>query len=79
MSQFIENVLILLEEIDQLVFLDIQIDNGFNEPFKIESIPYETRLESSLQRIFDDISEKRGLFFEFPQNTINYKQECLFF
>jgi hypothetical protein len=40
---------------------------------------YETRLESSIQRIFDDISEKRGLFFEFPQNTINLDKKDYFF
>ena len=39
-----------------LIFLDIQIDNGFNKPFKIESVPYETRLESSIQEVFNDIS-----------------------
>ena len=71
MSQFIDNGISFIGRNRPIIFLDIQIDNGFDKPFKIESIPYETRLESSIQRIFDDISEKRGLFFEFPQNTIN--------
>ncbi len=78
-KQFIENELSFIGRNRPVIFLDIQIDNGFNEPFKIESIPYETRLESSLQRIFDNISEERGLFFEFPQNTINIKKNAYFF
>lgn len=78
-KQFIENGLSFIGRNRPVIFLDIQIDNGFNEPFKIESIPYETKLESSLQRIFDDISEERGLFFEFPQNTINIKKNAYFF
>ncbi len=79
MSQFIENGITFIGRNRPIVFLDIQIDNGFDKPFKIESIPYETRLESSIKRIFDDISEKRGLFFEFPQNTINLDNKNYFF
>ena len=41
MNQFIDSGISLLEEIDQL-FFRYQIDNGFNKPFKIESIPYES-------------------------------------
>ena len=79
MSQFIENGINFIGRNRPIIFLDIQIDNGFDKPFKIESIPYETSLESSIKRIFDDISEKRGLFFEFPQNTINLDNENYFF
>ena len=79
MSQFIENVINFIGRNRPIIFLDIQIDNGFDKPFKIESIPYETSLESSIKRIFDDISEKRGLFFEFPQNTINLDNKNYFF
>ena len=78
-NQFIQNELSFIGRNRPVIFLDIQIDNGFNEPFKVESIPYETKLESSLQRIFDNISEERGLFFEFPQNTINIKKNAYFF
>ena len=79
MSQFIENGINFIGRNRPIIFLDIQIDNGFDKPFKIESIPYETSLESSIKRIFDDISEKRGLFFEFPQNTINLDNKNYFF
>ena len=79
MSQFIENGISFIGRNRPIIFLDIQIDNGFDKPFKIESIPYETRLESSIKRIFDDISKKRGLFFEFPQNTINLDNKNYFF
>ena len=79
MSQFIENGINFIGRNRPIIFLDIQIDNGFDKPFKIESIPYETKLESSIKRIFDDISEKRGLFFEFPQNTINLDNKNYFF
>ena len=79
MSQFIENSINFIGRNRPIIFLDIQIDNGFDKPFKIESIPYETRLESSIKRIFDDISKKRGLFFEFPQNTINLDNKNYFF
>ena len=79
MSQFIENGINFIGRNRPIIFLDIQIDNGFDKPFKIESIPYETRLESSIKTIFDDISEKRGLFFEFPQNTINLDNKNYFF
>ena len=79
MSQFIDNGISFIGRNRPIIFLDIQIDNGFDKPFKIESIPYETRLESSIKRIFDDISEKRGLFFEFPQNTINIDNKNYFF
>ena len=79
MSQFIENGINFIGRNRPIIFLDIQIDNGFDRPFKIESIPYETRLESSIKRIFDDISKKRGLFFEFPQNTINIDNKNYFF
>ena len=79
MSQFIDNGISFIGRNRPIIFLDIQIDNGFDKPFKIESIPYETRLESSIKRIFDDISEKRGLFFEFPQNTINLDNKNYFF
>ena len=79
MSQFIENDINFIGRNRPIIFLDIQIDNGFNKPFKIESVPYETRLESSIHEIFDDISEKRGLFFEFPQNTINLDNKNYFF
>ena len=79
MSQFIENSINFIGRNRPIIFLDIQIDNGFDKPFKIESIPYETSLESSIKRIFDDISEKRGLFFEFPQNTINLDNKNYFF
>ena len=79
MSQFIENGINFIGRNRPIIFLDIQIDNGFDKPFKIESIPYETRLESSIKRIFEDISKKRGLFFEFPQNTINLDNENYFF
>jgi len=79
MSQFIENGINFIGRNRPIIFLDIQIDNGFDKPFKIESIPYETRLESSIKRIFDDISKKRGLFFEFPQNTINLDKKNYFF
>ena len=78
-NQFIQNEFSFIGRNRPVVFLDIQIDNGFNEPFKIESIPYEAKLESSLQRIFDSISEERGLFFEFPQNTININKNAYFF
>ena len=79
MSQFIDNGINFIGRNRPIIFLDIQIDNGFDKPFKIESIPYETRLESSIKRIFDDISKKRGLFFEFPQNTINLDNKNYFF
>ena len=79
MSQFIDKGINFIGRNRPIIFLDIQIDNGFDKPFKIESIPYETRLESSIKRIFDDISEKRGLFFEFPQNTINLDNKNYFF
>ena len=79
MSQFIENGINFIGRNRPIIFLDIQIDNGFDKPFKIESIPYETTLESSIKRIFDDISKKRGLFFEFPQNTINLNNKNYFF
>ena len=79
MSQFIENGINFIGRNRPIIFLDIQIDNGFDKPFKIESIPYETTLESSIKRIFDDISEKRGLFFEFPQNTISIDNKNYFF
>ena len=79
MSQFIENGINFIGRNRPIIFLDIQIDNGFDKPFKIESIPYETRLESSIKRIFDDISKKRGLFFEFPQNSINLDNKNYFF
>ena len=79
MNQFIDNGISFIGRNRPIIFLDIKIDNGFDKPFKIESIPYETRLESSIQRIFDDISEKRGLFFEFPQNTINLDKKDYFF
>ena len=79
MSQFIDNGINFIGRNRPIIFLDIQIDNGFDKPFKIESIPYETRLESTIKRIFDDISEKRGLFFEFPQNTINLDNKNYFF
>ena len=79
MSQFIDNGISFIGRNRPIIFLDIQIDNGFDKPFKIESIPYETRLESSIKRIFDDISGKRGLFFEFPQNTINLDNKNYFF
>ena len=79
MSQFIENGINFIGRNRPIIFLDIQIDNGFDKPFKIESIPYETRLESSIKRIFNDISKKRGLFFEFPQNTINLDNKNYFF
>jgi len=79
MNQFIDNGISFIGRNRPIIFLDIQIDNGFDKPFKIESMPYETILESSIQRIFDDISEKRGLFFEFPQNTINIDKKDYFF
>ena len=79
MDQLIDNDINFIGRNRPIIFLDIQIDNGFDKPFKIESIPYETRLESSIKRIFDDISEKRGLFFEFPQNTINLDKKNYFF
>ena len=79
MSQFIENGISFIGRNRPIIFLDIQIDNGFDKPFKIESIPYETSLESSIKRIFDDISKKRGLFFEFPQNTISLDDKNYFF
>ena len=78
-SQFLNSGISFIGRNRPIVFLDIQIDNGFNKPFKVESIPYESRLEKSIQRIFDDISEKRGLFFEFPQNTINIDKKDYFF
>tara|TARA_Y100000816_G_scaffold280583_1_gene254130 strand:+ start:52 stop:1041 length:990 start_codon:yes stop_codon:yes gene_type:complete len=79
MNQFIDSGISFIGRNRPIIFLDIQIDNGFNKPFKIESIPYESRLESSIQRIFDDISEKYGLFFDFPQNTINLDKKDYFF
>ena len=79
MSQFFDTEIGFIGRNRPIIFLDIQIDNGFNKPFKMESIPYERGLESSIQRIFDDISEKRGLFFEFPQNTINFDKKDYFF
>ena len=79
MDQLIDNDINFIGRNRPIIFLDIQIDNGFDKPFKIESIPYETRLESSIKRIFDDISEKRGLFFEFPQNTISIDNKNYFF
>ena len=78
-NQFIKNEISFIGRNRPVIFLDIQIDNGFTEPFKIESIPYETELESSIQRIFYNISEQRGLFFEFPQNTINLDKKEYFF
>ena len=79
MSQFAVTGINFIGRNRPIIFLDIQIDNGFSKPFKIESIPYETKLESSIQRIFDDISQKRGLFFEFPQNTIKLDNKAYFF
>ena len=79
MNQFIDSGISFIGRNSPIIFLAIQIDNGFNKPFKIESIPYESRLESSIQRIFDDISEKYGLFFDFPQNTINLDKKDYFF
>jgi len=79
MDQLIDNGINFIGRNRPIIFLDIQIDNGFDKPFKIESIPYEARLESSIKKIFDDISEKRGLFFEFPQNTINIDNKNYFF
>ena len=79
MSQFVDSSIRFIGRNRPIIFLDIQIDNGFNKPFKIESVPYETRLESSIQEVFNDISEKRGLFFEFPQNTINLEKKDYFF
>ena len=78
-NQFIENDISFIGRNRPVIFLDIQIDNGFTKPFKIESIPYETELESSIQKIFYNISEQRGLFFEFPQNTINLDKKEYFF
>jgi len=80
MSQFIDNGISFIGRNRPIIFLDIKIDNGFDRPFKIESIPYETKLESSIKKIFDDISEKRGLFFEFPQNlrrTLVYEKKLI--
>ena len=79
MNQFAENGVDFIGRNRPVIFLDIQIDNGFNKPFKMESIPYETKFESSIQKIFQDISEKRGIFFEFPQNTINIDKKNYFF
>ena len=79
MNQFAENGVDFIGRNRPVIFLDIQIDNGFNKPFKMESIPYETRFESSIQKVFQDISKKRGLFFEFPQNTINIDKQNYFF
>ena len=79
MKQFFENDLSFIGRNRPIIFLDIQIDNGFNKPFKIKSIPYETGLESSIQSIFVDISEKRGLFYEFPLDTINLEKKDYFF
>lgn len=79
MNQFAENGVDFIGRNRPVIFLDIQIDNGFNKPFKMESIPYETKFESSIQKVFQDISEKRGLFFEFPQNTINIDKQNYFF
>ena len=78
-NQFIKNEISFIGRNRPVIFLDIQIDNGFTKPFKIESIPYETELESSIQKIFYNISEQRGLFFEFPQNTINLDKKEYFF
>ena len=78
-NQFIKNDISFIGRNRPVIFLDIQIDNGFTKPFKIESIPYETELESSIQKIFYNISEQRGLFFEFPQNTINLDKKEYFF
>ena len=77
--QFIDNGVNFIGRNRPVIFLDIQIDDGFNKPLKMESIPYEAKLESSIQKIFNDISEKRGLFFEFPQNTINLEKKDYFF
>jgi len=79
MKQFIENDISFIGRNRPVIFLDIQIDNGFNKPFKIESVPYKTGLESSIQRIFIDISEKRGLFYEFPLDTIKLDKKDYFF
>ena len=79
MKQFAENGVDFIGRNRPVIFLDIQIDNGFNKPFKMESIPYETKFESSIKKVFQDISEKRGLFFEFPQNTINIDKKNYFF
>ena len=79
MNQFIDNDISFIGRNRPVIFLDIKIDNGFSKPFKMESIPYKTKFESSIQRIFHDISEKRGLFFEFPQNTINLDKKDYFF
>ena len=78
-DKFVEYGISFIGRNRPVIFLDIQIDNGFNKPFKIESIPYETKFESSLQSIFNDISLKRGLFFEFPQNTLNIDKRDYFF
>lgn len=79
MSQFIDNGINFIGRNRPIIFLDFKIDDGFNKPFKMESIPYETGLESLIKGIFHDISEKRGLFFEFPQNTINLNKDNYIF
>ena len=78
-NQFIENDISFVGRNRPVVFLDVQIDNGFDKPFQVESIPYENSLESSIQDIFTEISQQRGIFYEFPQNNINLQEDTYFF
>ena len=55
--------------------LHLDLSKKFNGGVIMDMGPYV----SSIKRIFDDISEKRGLFFEFPQNTINLDNKNYFF
>ena len=65
MSQFIENGINFIGRNRPIIFLDIQIDNGFDKPFKIESIPYETKLESSIKRILMIFQKSVDFFLNF--------------
>ena len=78
-KQFVDNDISFIGRNRPIVFLDIEIDNGFGKPFKVESIPYENSLQSSIQEVFNGISQERGIFFEFPQDSINFVQSDYFF
>jgi hypothetical protein len=78
-KQFVDNEISFIGRNRPIVFLDIEVDNGFDKPFKVEAIPYENSFESSIQEIFNEISQERGLFFEFPQNNITLINSDYFF
>ena len=78
-KQFVDNDISFIGRNRPIVFLDIEVDNGFDKPFKVETVPYENSFESSIQEIFNEISQERGLFFEFPQNSITLINSDYFF